>query len=529
MRYNHERHKKPDRRRCGLNDDVMEMLHISKSFHGIKALDDISLPLRQGEIHALLGDTGAGKSTLLRVLCGLCQPDGGQIYLDGKKVRIRSPRRAIRLGSGMASQPSRLVEDFSVLDNIILGAEDDFLGVLIKKRARETVMALSEQYGLPVDPEARIEEISTGMKQRVEILKMLYRDSSILLFDEPAAALTPQKADQLFALLRTLAREGRTILFSTAKPSEALSADRCTVLRNGKLRDTVNTSDTYEEALSRMMGGAGAPLEKKEISVGSVVLEVRDVAVAGKPRGMNAVQSVNFEVRAGEIVCLTGIEGNGQTEFVSALMGLTPLKSGRVRLNRREITRLSVRDRARAGISHIPESPRTRGLLPDHTLAENLALQRYWEPAFQESGWIRKDATRRYADRLIQQYGLPAANGSGAIVGALSTSCQMRSVAAREIDRGCELLVAVQPTRGLNRSDADAIRRQILSVRDSRKAVLLVSLDLDEVMALADRILVMCQGEIVGEFDPKYTTARELGLYMAGVRRKGDEVRFDDD
>jgi len=514
-----------------LNEDyVIEMLHITKTFPGIKANDDITLQLRRGEIHALLGENGAGKSTLMSVLFGLYQPDAGEIHKDGKLVKINNPNDANALGIGMVHQHFKLVEVFSVLDNIILGAEDTAMGVLQKKAAREKVMALSEKYGLRVEPDALIEDISVGMQQRVEILKMLYRDNDILIFDEPTAVLTPQEIDELMEIMRSFAKEGKSILFITHKLNEIMAvADRCTVLRKGKYVGTVNTSETTKEELSRMMVGRDVSfqVEKKDIAPGSVVLEVRDVTVPSHRHKKNAVTNVSFEVRAGEIVCLAGIEGNGQTEFVAALTGLEQMSSGRIRLNGRDISRATIRQRARSGMSHIPEDRHKHGLVLDYTLEENMVLQRYWEPRFQEAGFIKKGEVRRYAEKLIEQYDVRSGQGPVTVARSMSGGNQQKAIIAREIDRNTDLLVAVQPTRGLDVGAIEYIHKQIVSVRDSHKAVLLVSLELDEVMNLSDRILVMYEGEIVGEFDPKHTTVQELGLYMAGAQRQGEEDHFD--
>ncbi len=506
-----------------MDDYVIEMRHITKTFPGIKANDDITLQLRRGEIHALLGENGAGKSTLMSVLFGLYQPDSGEIFKDGKKVNIRNPNDANDLGIGMVHQHFKLVEVFSVLDNIILGAEDTQMGVLKKKEARKKVLSLSEKYGLRVDPDALIEDISVGMQQRVEILKMLYRDNEILIFDEPTAVLTPQEIDELIQIMRNFAKEGKSILFITHKLNEIMAAaDRCTVLRKGKYIGTVDIADTSKEELSRMMVGRDVSftVDKKEPEVGDVVLDVQGVTVPSKIHKKNVVHDVSFQVRAGEIVCLAGIEGNGQTQFISALTGLDTMSSGKILLNGKDITHYSIRDRAKAGLSHIPEDRHKHGLVLDYTLEENIVLQRYWEPAFQNHGFIKKGEVRRYADRLIEQYDVRSGQGAVTVARSMSGGNQQKAIIAREIDRGTDLLVAVQPTRGLDVGAIEYIHKQIISVRDSGKAVLLVSLELEEVMNLSDRILVMYEGEIVGEFDPKETTVQELGLYMAGARKQ---------
>ena len=506
-----------------MSEYVIEMLHITKEFPGIKANDDVTLQLRKGEIHALLGENGAGKSTLMSVLFGLYQPDSGIIKKDGKEVKISSPNDANALHIGMVHQHFKLVDVFTVLDNIILGAESVKHGLLQKKEARKKVMELSEKYGLRVEPDALIEDISVGMQQRVEILKMLYRDNDILIFDEPTAVLTPQEIDELMEIMRSFAKEGKSILFITHKLNEIMAvADRCTVLRKGKCVGTVNISETSKEELSRMMVGRSVSfqVDKKDITPGSVVLEVRDVTVPSKRHKKDAVKNVSFEVRSGEIVCLAGIEGNGQTEFVSALTGLEPMSHGRIRLNGRDITHDSIRQRAKDGMSHIPEDRHKHGLVLDYTLEENLVLQRYWEPRFQEAGFIKKGEVRRYAEKLIDQYDVRSGQGPVTVVRSMSGGNQQKAIIAREIDRNTDLLVAVQPTRGLDVGAIEYIHKQIVSVRDNHKAVLLVSLELDEVMNLSDRILVMYEGEIVGEFDPKHTTVQELGLYMAGAQRQ---------
>ena len=513
-----------------MDDFVIEMRNITKTFPGIKANDNITLQLRRGEIHALLGENGAGKSTLMSVLFGLYQPDSGEIYKDGQKVNIRNPNDANALGIGMVHQHFKLVEVFSVLDNIILGAEDTKMGILNKKEARKKVISLSEKYGLRVDPDALIEDISVGMQQRVEILKMLYRANDILIFDEPTAVLTPQEIDELMEIMRNFAKEGKSILFITHKLNEIMAvSDLCTVLRKGKYMGTVNISETSKEELSRMMVGRDVSfaVNKKESTPGKVVLSVQGVTVPSKIHKKNVVHDVSFEVREGEIVCLAGIEGNGQTEFVAALSGLDTMSEGTILLNGKDISHMSIRDRSKAGVSHIPEDRHKHGLVLDFTLEENMVLQRYWEPAFQKHGFIKKDEVRRYAEKLIEQYDVRSGQGPITIARSMSGGNQQKAIVAREIDRGTDLLVAVQPTRGLDVGAIEYIHKQIVGVRDAGKAVLLVSLELDEVMNLSDRILVMYEGEIVGEFDPRTTTVQELGLYMAGAKRQDKEVQPD--
>ena len=507
-------------------DFVIEMLHITKEFPGIKANDDITLQLRKGEVHALLGENGAGKSTLMSVLFGLYQPEAGKILKNGKEVAVRNPNDANVLGIGMVHQHFKLVECFSVLDNIILGVEPNKLGFLQKAEARKKVMALSEKYGLRVDPDALISDISVGMQQRVEILKMLYRDNEILIFDEPTAVLTPQEIDELMEIMRGFKKEGKSILFITHKLNEIMAvADRCTVLRKGKYMGTVDIKDTTKEELSRMMVGRDVQLQvdKKPAHPGEVVLDVEGVTIHNDQRKKDSVKDVTFQVHGGEIVCLAGIEGNGQTEFVYGLTGLEKLSGGKITLDGKDITHASIRQRSKDGMSHIPEDRHKHGLVLDYSLENNMVLQRYWQPEFQKGGFIRSEKVREYSDKLIAQYDVRSGQGSATIVRSMSGGNQQKAIIAREIDRDPKLLVAVQPTRGLDVGAIEYIHRQIVAERDKGKAVLLVSLELDEVMNLSDRILVMYEGEIVGEFDPKTTTVQELGLYMAGARKQGKE------
>ena len=505
---------------------AIEMLHITKRFPGIIANDDITLQVKKGEIHALLGENGAGKSTLMSVLFGLYQPEEGIIKKDGVEVSIKDPNDANALGIGMVHQHFKLVECFSVLDNIILGVEPTKHGFLQKKEARQRVLALSEKYGLKVDPDALIEDITVGMQQRTEILKMLYRDNEILIFDEPTAVLTPQEIDELMEIMRNLAAEGKSILFISHKLNEIMAvADRCTVLRKGKCVGTVETKDTSMEQLSAMMVGRNVNfhVEKKPCTPGDVVLDVAHMTVASKIHKNNAVRDVSLKVRRGEIVCLAGIDGNGQTEFVYGLTGLEPLASGKISLCGKDITHASIRKRNTMGMSHIPEDRHKHGLVLDYSLEDNLVLQRYFEPEFTDkAGFLRRDNIHKYAEKLIEQYDIRSGQGPVTIARSMSGGNQQKAIVAREIDRDPELLVAVQPTRGLDVGAIEYIHKQLVAQRDAGKAVLLVSLELDEVMDVPDRILVMYEGEIVGELDPKKTTQEELGLYMAGAKR--DEV-----
>lgn len=507
-------------------DFVIEMLNITKEFPGIKANDNITLQLRKGEVHALLGENGAGKSTLMSVLFGLYQPEQGVIKKNGKEVKINNPNDANDLGIGMVHQHFKLVECFSVLDNIMLGVEPCKAGFLQKEVARKKVVELSEKYGLRVDPDALVSDISVGMQQRVEILKMLYRDNEILIFDEPTAVLTPQEIDELMEIMRGFKAEGKSILFITHKLNEIMAvADRCTVLRKGKYIGTVDIANSSKEELSRMMVGRDVEfvVDKKPAQPGKTILSVQGMTVPSRTHKKDAVRNVSFDVRAGEIVCLAGIEGNGQTELVYGLTGLEKISGGTITLDGQDITHASIRQRSKDGMSHIPEDRHKHGLVLDYSLENNMVLQRYWQPEFQKGGFIRSDKVREYSDRLIAQYDVRSGQGSSTIVRSMSGGNQQKAIIAREIDRDPKLLIAVQPTRGLDVGAIEYIHKQIVAERDKGTAVLLVSLELDEVMNLSDRILVMYEGEIVGEFDPKTTTVQELGLYMAGARKQGKE------
>ena len=503
-------------------DYVIEMLNITKEFPGIKANDNVTLQLKRGEIHALLGENGAGKSTLMSVLFGLYQPEQGIIRKDGREVKINNPNDATALHIGMVHQHFKLVECFTVLDNIILGAEP-ISGITVNRAAaRKKVLELSERYGLKVDPDALVENISVGMQQRVEILKMLYRDNEILIFDEPTAVLTPQEIDELMEIMRGFKAEGKSILFITHKLAEIKAvADRCSVLRKGKYMGTVEVADTSVEEMSRLMVGRDVQLvsTKQESTPGDTILKVENLTVPSKTSKKDAVKNASVEVRAGEIVCLAGIEGNGQTEFVYAVTGLEKPSSGTVTLCGKDISRMPIRDRSKLGMSHIPEDRHKHGLVLDYTLENNMVLQRYWQKEFQAAGFIKSGAVRTYSDRLIGQYDVRSGQGSTTIARSMSGGNQQKAIIAREIDRDPQLLIAVQPTRGLDVGAIEYIHKQIIAQRDAGKAVLLVSLELDEVMNLSDRILVMYEGEIVGEFDPKTTDVQTLGLYMAGAKK----------
>ena len=508
------------------NDYVIEMLHITKEFPGIIANDDITLQLKRGEIHALLGENGAGKSTLMSVLFGLYQPEKGIIKKDGQVVRMRDPNDATALGIGMVHQHFKLIDVFTVLDNIILGAETTKFGFLQKKEARKRVEELSERYGLKVDLDARVEDITVGMQQRVEILKMLYRNNDILIFDEPTAVLTPQEIDELMETMRGFARENKSILFISHKLNEIMAiSDRVTILRKGKCIGTYETASTNKRELSTLMVGHPVQLEveKEEAQPKDVVLSVRNLTVPSRIHKSEAVKDVSFDVRQGEIVCIAGIDGNGQTELIQGLTGLEKISGGEITLCGQNISKAGIRARSEAGFSYIPEDRHKHGLILDFTLKENLVLQKFREKQFQKNGFIRFDEVRRYADQLIEQYDVRSGQGADTVVRSMSGGNQQKAIIARELDRNKPLVIAVQPTRGLDVGAIENIHRELVAERDSGKAILLVSLELDEVLSLSDRILVMYDGEIVGEFQAKDATAAELGLYMVGAKRMKKE------
>ena len=506
---------------------AIEMLNITKRFPGILANDNITLQLRKGEIHALLGENGAGKSTLMSILFGMYQPEEGIIKKDGREVKIRNPNDANDLGIGMVHQHFKLVECFTVLDNIILGVEPtSAMGLLKKDEARQRVLELSQRYGLQVDPDAKISDITVGMQQRTEILKMLYRDNEILIFDEPTAVLTPQEIDELMQIMRNLRAEGKSILFISHKLAEIKAvADRCTVLRKGRYIGTVNTCDVTMEEMSSMMVGRNVNfhVEKKEAQPGEVILHVENMTVASKAHKNNAVKHVTFDVRAGEIVCIAGIDGNGQTEFVYGLTGLEPLAEGKIVFQGVDVSKTSIRERSIRGFSHIPEDRHKHGLVLDYTLEDDLVLQRYFEPEFNSLGFLRRDSIRQYAQKLIERFDIRSGQGPDTIARSMSGGNQQKAIIAREIDKAPKLLIAVQPTRGLDVGAIEFVHKEIVAHRDRGNAVLLVSLELDEVLDVSDRILVMYEGEIVGELDPKKTNPKELGLYMAGAKRDPDK------
>lgn len=501
---------------------IIEMRNICKQFGTLKANDDVTLQVEKGEIHALLGENGAGKSTLMSVLFGLYQPESGDIYIKGEKVSIKNPNDANKLGIGMVHQHFKLVEAFTVLENVVLGAEDSQLGFLKLDKAREKVVALSKKYKLEVNPDALISEISVGMQQRVEILKMLYRDAEILIFDEPTAVLTPQEIDELMNIIRGFAKEGKSIVLITHKLAEIKAvSNRCSVLRKGQYVGTVAVKDTSTAQMAEMMVGRkiNFTVEKEDKTPGDILLSVNDLTVLNKAKNKELVKSATFTVRSGEIVGLAGIEGNGQTELIHAITGLRPFTTGNISLHGEDITTNTIREKYEKGLGHIPEDRQKHGLILDYNLAENLMLQSYYLPQFQKRGFLKFDEIYSHANKLIQKFDIRTSEGAKTSTRSMSGGNQQKAIVAREISRNPELLIAVQPTRGLDVGAIEYIHKQLINERDAGKGILMVSLELDEVMDVSDRILVMYEGEIVAELDPKKTTVNELGLYMSGSQR----------
>lgn len=501
---------------------VIEMNHITKIFGKFKALDDVTFKVKKGEVHALLGENGAGKSTLMSVLFGLYQAEKGEIIINGKAEQISNPNDANNLNIGMVHQHFKLVHNFTVLESIILGRETVKAGILRKDDARKKVMDLSNKYKLKIDPDAYISDITVGMQQRVEILKMLYCDNDILIFDEPTAVLTPQEIDELMKVMKELVKEGKSIIFISHKLNEIKEvADRCTVLRKGRHIGTVDVSTTSKEQMSEMMVGRKVSfnIEKIDAKVGEAVLEVRNLTIKARNSKKNMVNDVTFDVNRGEIVCIAGIDGNGQSELVYGITGLIPINEGKVFLNGRDVTRESIRRKCIYGMAHIPEDRHKHGLILDFDLQQNAVMQTYYEPRFQKFGLIKFNSVREYARKLIKQYDIRSPKDEDSVVRNMSGGNQQKLIIARELDRDPEIVLAVQPTRGLDVGATEYIHKQLMAQRNEGKAVLLISLELDEVMNVSDRILVIYEGEIVGELNPKEITVSELGLYMAGSKR----------
>ena len=507
-------------------DYIIEMLNIRKEFPGIVANDDITLRIKKTEIHALLGENGAGKSTLMSVLFGLYKPEAGIIKLRGKEIDISDPKTASHLGIGMVHQHFKLVEDFTVLENIILGAETVKNGFLKMDEAKKKVMELSNRYKLYIDPDAKVSTITVGMQQRVEILKMLYRENEILIFDEPTAVLTPQEIDELMGIMKELSKEGKSLIFITHKLEEIKKvADRVTVLRRGKCIGTYNVQDVTKESLSEMMVGRKVQftVDKKDITPGETIFEVKNLSMKTKGSTKNTLNKISFKVRKNEIVCIAGIDGNGQSELVYALTGIRHFDQGQILVHGEDWTKKSIRYRNSHGMSHIPEDRHKYGLILEYSMAYNLILQTYFTDRFQKRGFLKNDSIHEYADGLIKKYDIRSGQGARTVTRSMSGGNQQKVILAREIDKDPSIMIAVQPARGLDVGATEFIHKRLVEQRESGKAVLLISLELEEIMNLSDRILVIYEGELVGDLDPKKTTIQELGLYKE--RTKRDEVK----
>ncbi|MGA0875725.1 MAG: ABC transporter ATP-binding protein [Bacilli bacterium] len=498
---------------------IIEMVGITKIFPGIIANDQIHLDLAKGEIHALLGENGAGKSTLMSVLFGLYIPESGQIKKNGQVIKINNPNDANHYGIGMVHQHFKLVDVFSVLDNILLGAEPMNGMIIDRQKAKKEILALSNQYKLAIDIDAKIEDISVGMQQRVEILKMLYRKNDILIFDEPTAVLTPQEIDELMKILKSLKLEGKSILFISHKLNEIMAvSDRVTVLRKGKSVGTLTTNKTNPRELSNLMVGReiSFEVEKAKIERGGVGLSIRELTYISPRTKKPIVNCVSFDVKRGEIVGLAGIEGNGQSELAYLIAGLLKASHGQIFIKDQEVTNASVRKRNDLGFAHIPEDRHKYGLILDAPLYQNLTLKKYHRAPFQKQGIIQKKQWFKLANRLIDRFDVRSGKGIQSQTRSLSGGNQQKAIIAREIDSNADVMLAVQLTRGLDVGAIEYIHAQILEQRKEGKAILMVSLELEEIMKLSDRILVMFDGQIVAELNPKETTKETIGLYMAG-------------
>jgi general nucleoside transport system ATP-binding protein len=501
---------------------VVEMLNIRKEFPGIVANDKITLTLKKGEIHALLGENGAGKSTLMGVLFGMYQPEKGVVKVHGKEVRITNPNVANRLGIGMVHQHFKLVDNFTVTENIILGSEPLKGMVLDINKASKRIAELSKHYGLNVDPHAKIEDISVGMQQRVEIMKMLYREAEVLIFDEPTAVLTPIEIEELMKIMRNLIKEGKSIIIITHKLKEIKAvADRCTVIRRGKGIGTVNVADASEASLAEMMVGrhVSFKVDKKESAPGEVVLKIDSVSVKNNRKVMG-LKNFSLEVKKGEIVGIAGVEGNGQSELVEAITGLRKAESGSIFINGEEITHIPIHQRIEKGVGHIPEDRQKRGLVLDYSLESNMVLEVYNKPPFAKYGLLNGAAIKNYAKKILESFDVRSGEGASSIARTLSGGNQQKAIIGREMELDPKLLIAVQPTRGLDVGSIEYIHKRLIEHRDKGNAVLLVSLELDEVLQLSDRIAIVNNGELIGVVNASETNENEVGLMMAGVSKE---------
>ncbi|QXA17916.1 ABC transporter ATP-binding protein [Streptococcus gordonii] len=506
------------------HENVIEMREITKIFGQFVANDKINLHLRRGEIHALLGENGAGKSTLMNMLAELLEPTSGEIAVNGQVVKLDSPSKAASLGIGMVHQHFMLVEAFTVAENIILGSEITKNGVLDIKKAIKEIKELSEKYGLAVDPSAKIEDISVGAQQRVEILKTLYRGADILIFDEPTAVLTPAEIDELMIIMKNLVKEGKSIILITHKLDEIRAvSDRVTVIRRGKSIETVEIAGATNQDLAEMMVGRSVSFttEKNPPQPKEVILSIKDLVV-NENRGIPAVKNLSLDVRAGEIVGIAGIDGNGQSELIQAITGLRKVKSGTINIKGKDVVGLPPRKITEMKVSHVPEDRHRDGLVLDLTISENIALQTYYKEPLSKNGILNYTNIHNYARKLMEEFDVRAANDY-VPASALSGGNQQKAIIAREVDRDPDLLIVSQPTRGLDVGAIEYIHKRLIGERDKGKAVLVVSFELDEILNLSDRIAVIHDGKIQGIVTPAETNKQELGILMAGGElKKGD-------
>ncbi len=506
---------------------VIEILNITKEFLGVIANDNVSLQLKQGEIHALLGENGAGKSTLMNVLFGIHKAEKGTIIKDGVKIEIKNPNDANKYGIGMVHQHFKLVENFTVLENIVLGVETTKKGMLVMKVAKEKITALSEKYNLLVDVNARISDLSVGMQQRVEILKMLYRDNKILIFDEPTSVLTPQEIEIFMNIMRVLSAEGKSIIFITHKLKEIKQiAQRCTILRKGKLIGTYDVKDISYAKMSELMIGRNVDVNINQgtSKVGEIILDVRGLCYSPAKNSNNVLNNITFNLFANEIISIAGIDGNGQSELIDILSGNILAKSGKAELKGINILDLSIRKRNIAGMAVIPENRYKYGLFLSYNLSENLVLKKYYTKEFQRARFIKFNKVKAYSENLIAKFDIRTSRGAKTPSRIMSGGNQQKTIIAREIDYDAPFLIAMQPTRGLDVGAVEYIHAQLLEERDRGKGILLVSYNLDEILKISDRIIVICKGEFVGEFKPKDIDAKELGLYMSGSKTLKDKA-----
>lgn len=507
-----------------MSNYAIEMLNITKRFGPLVANDNINLQVKKGEVHAILGENGAGKSTLMSILFGLYQADEGIIKINGQKVEINNPNDANYHKIGMVHQHFKLVEVFTVLENIVLGRETTKKGFLDKDESRKRIVELGKEYSLSIDPDAYIKDITVGMQQRVEILKMLYRDADILIFDEPTAVLTPQEITALMQVIRNFANQGKSIILITHKLNEIkMVADRCTILRKGKCVGTYEVKDTSIERLAELMVGhkVSFTVEKKEANPQDVVLDIKHLTLYNHDKTKKILTDINMQVRSGEIVCIAGIDGNGQSELIRLITGLDPVSEGQIFLNNKNITKASIRERFETGLSHIPEDRQKYGLILNYTLAENMISNEYYKEKFQKKGLLQFDVINNYTNELIEKYDIRSSEGEKSLAREMSGGNQQKAIIARETSREHNLLIASQPTRGLDVGAIEFVHKTLIQERDNGNAILVVSFELDEVMDISDRILVMYEGEIVAELNPKETNINEIGLYMSGTRRQG--------